>query len=130
MNYFIKKHDTGFNEGNFVLHGYDGTAIESLGDSVELFVRRCILQRTTRIIEHIKYVVEVVGEPCRDFMLAELRVPVGGADTRIAMSLLKADGMGSTHQFGLMKVAASEWVMTIDGLLWDGKIIHRKDIVR
>ncbi len=124
--------------GNYSLSSPTGAHICSLGNEITVFVRRIMCQTYTREINYIKYVVEIIeslihtaSDPFSKNNMAILCVPITGADCRIAMNVFKGDGLGTIHRMGLQEFRGeqSDYVMTIDGLLWDGKIIHVKDIV-
>ena len=130
----IKKETTGYNAGQWVLYRPNGTAICPLGFEIEVFLRRVV---KTQSGDEITYVVEIKsslihhGESDIKNALAALKVPAFGPDARICMSVFKGDAFGETHRLGLQKyvVAGNHgYVMTINGLLWDGKILHVKDI--
>jgi len=133
---FISKHQTGSYAGMYVLHRSSGPVIYSLGSKITVFVRRVVPQTDTR---ELNYVVEikqslhhVTGYSKAENNIAILCVPAEGADCQIATSILKDDGIGSEHRMGLLKYRVGEedgYVMTIGGLLWDGRLVHVSNII-
>lgn len=141
MNY-IQKHTQGFNAGQFVLHQEDGTAICQLGCEIVIRLRTLQHVHDWRHLEFMSYTVEIVKsaihdhEPVSRNSIATLRVPVGtdgdiGNDARIAMNVFRGHAFGDCHRLGLQEYAVREdhgYVLTINGLLWDGTILHVRDI--
>lgn len=132
---FIKKESKGYNAGQWVLYSESGNRICQLGPTIEVKIRRIA---ATGGGDHINYIVEVTkslihhDEVISKNSLAALKVPNIGADARIAMSVFRKEDFGlRSYRIGLQPFDAlgeQGHVMTIDGLLWDGRIIHVKDI--
>lgn len=141
MNY-IQKHTQGFNAGQFVLHRKDGTAICQLGCEIVIRLRTFKPVHDRHSFRHMDYVVEIVEsaihdhEPVSCNSMAILQVPIGtdgdiGNDARIAINVFRGDAFGDCHKLGLQEYVVRDergYVLTINGLLWDGTILHVKDI--
>lgn len=141
MNY-IQKHTEGFNAGQFVLHREDGTAVCQLGCEIVIRLRTIQPIHNKQRLEFISYTVEIVEsaihnhEPVSRNSIATLRVPVGtdgdiGNDARIAMNVFRNGAFGGCHRIGLQEYVVRDdhgYVLTINGLLWDGTILHVRDI--
>jgi hypothetical protein len=87
--------------------------------------------------DYLKYLVEIKkslihdNEPLSRDSLATLLVPMIGADAQIAKTVFTEDAFGSTHRLGLQKYEVGlnqGYIMTINGLLWDGQIRHVRNI--
>lgn len=141
MNY-IQKHTIGFNAGQFVLHREDGTAICQLGCEIVIRLRTLQPVENRRYLRDISYTVEIVKSAIHDHdpvsrnNIAILRVHVGtdgdiGNDARIAMNVFRQYAFGNCHRLGLQEYVVRDYhgyVLTINGLLWDGTILHVRDI--
>lgn len=141
MNY-IQKHTQGFNAGQFVLHREDGTAICQLGCEIVIRLRTIQPVHDRRNMQFMSYTVEIIEsaihdhEPVSRNSIATLRVPVDldgdiGNDARIVMNVFRGNAFGARHRLGLQEYVVRDdhgYVLTINGLLWDGGILHVKDI--
>ena len=121
----------------FVL--FSTTGLASLGDEIEVVMRRLLpIKITVREATHIRYLVEVTkskwhvtGQQFDTNNLCIFEVPLRTADSRIAMTVFREGAFGQTHRLSLVpyKVGGEAGhTLAIGGLLWDGKIIHVKDI--
>ena len=142
MNY-IQKHTQGFNAGQFVLHREDGTAICQLGCEIVIWLRTLQPAHDGWNLRFMAYTVEIVESAIHDHdrvsrnSTATLRVPVGadgddvGNDARIAMNVFRDQAFGDCHKLGLQEYVVRDdhgYVLTINSLLWDGRILHVRDI--
>lgn len=137
MKYFIQvsKHSP-VTRGEFVMYNsHNSLAIMSLGKEIEVILRTVSADSSAR---QLLYGVEIVysrwhspekktaGSP---LVLAQL--DVHGTDTTICTKLLTSEAFGHRHAFGLQEYEIDShrgFVLTIDGLLWDGELISVKDI--
>lgn len=133
-NIYVDKTDV-----QFRLWEEPGTrCLHKLGDTIDIRLRRFIPQPYEREIKYLKYLVEIVksyvhdNEPVSPESLAILCVRFGIADSEIAMQLFKKDAYGQVHRLGLQPYYTNgkleDAILTINGLLWDNRIIHVKDI--
>ena len=141
MNY-IQKHTEGFNAGQFVLHREDGTAICQLGCEIVIRLRTLQPVHDRRNMQFMAYTVEIVESAIHDHervsrnSIATFRVPVDldgdiGNDARIVMNVFRGRAFGDCHKLGLQEYVIRDdrgYVLTINGLLWDGRILHVRDI--
>lgn len=142
MNY-IEKHETGYNAGQFVLHNPAGQMLFSLGEEVVIVLRQLVVvPENKQQVKYLQYIVEIIESSQHEdtgFSSGRaviLRVPMAdikqvGNDARIAMCCFKGDAFGQTHRIALQEFCVDSnrgFVLTINGLLWDGQIIHVKDI--
>lgn len=133
MNVVRHVHDT------FMLYDPKGEAINNLGSEIEIRLRRIIIPgRKTRKVTNLQYVVEITkstihnGEFFSANSVAVFIVPLCTSDSRICMSVFKEGAFGFAHRLGLHPYQVPKQppghVLTINGLLWDGRILHVKDI--
>lgn len=121
----------------FLLYDPDGEVISNLGSDIEMRLRRLITpSKKTREVVNLQYVVEINrstihnNEPFSGNSVAIFIVPLHTSDSRICMSVFK--DFGSVYRLGLQPYQvpnkAPGHVLVINGLLWDGQILHIKDI--
>lgn len=122
-------------DGQFVLQDEDGIAISSLGSTIDIVLRRIIhIPGHQHGVNGINYVVEITHAKninLKELNIVMLRVPLGN-DTRIAWTVFSNDAWGQPHRLGLHEYVVGDdhgWALTIGGLLWDGRILHVRDIV-
>ena len=124
-------------DDTFILYNTDGEAINNLGSEIEVRLRRIILPGRAREVTDLRYVVEITkstihnGEVFSANSVATFIVPLRTSDARICMSIFKTGAFGFVHRLGLQPYhlpITSGHVLVINGLLWDGRIIHVKDI--
>lgn len=96
-----------------------------IGPTIDVLIKQSAVDH-----DHIIYTVEI--KKSRIFndglIIAALKVPNIGADARIAMSVFRTEDFGlRTYRLGLhptMALGERAYIMTIDGLFWNGQITH------
>ena len=146
MNYIEKCKPGCHPVGQFVFHNPTGLPLFSLGEEILIVLRQAIPPiRSEQCVECLQYIVEIVESnehedtgfsPDR---VAVLRIPITGTkpskpgnDARIAMWCFSVDAFGQTHKLGLKEFCVGNergFMLTINGLLWDGQITDVKDII-
>lgn len=115
----------------FLLYDTDWEVINNLGSEIEICLRRIIIPVKVREVLDFRYVVEITkstihnGEAFSANSVATFIVPLHTNDSRICMSIFTAFGM--VYRLGLHPYANGH-VLVINGFLWDGRILHVKDI--
>ena len=140
INNTILKHTQGRHAGHYVLHSPDGNVITDLGTVIDVRVRtrQKFGNRVGFLVEIVNSLIHKRGDPLTNNSFAIL-VPDVGADFDIAVTILKRDTWGlRPHRFGVKSFPLNHtesenctcigYIMTINGMLWDGKVILVKDI--
>lgn len=122
----------------FLLYDPDGEVISNLGSGIEIQLRRVITQNSTREIMDLRYVVDITkstihnNEPFSSNSVALFIIPLGTSDANICMSVFQEQAFGMVHRLGLQPYQVPKQpaghVLVINGLLWDGRLLHVKDI--
>ncbi len=122
----------------FLLYDTDWEVINNLGSEIEICLRRIIIPGRVREVTDLRYVVEITKSTIHDGEFfsansaATFIVPLHTSDSRICMSVFRKDAFGFVHRLGLrpyqVPTKAPGHVLVINGLLWDGRILHVKDI--
>lgn len=125
--------------GDFTLWESGKKVYSSIGSSITVILRhsKVLFNKKGSLSYAIKYLVEIVesdthvrGAFSKD-RLATFVVYYDDVDMRIATMVLDRGGHGMEHRLSLMPYTFSNTsghVLTINGLLWDGRIVHVKDI--
>lgn len=118
----------------FVLFNPEGQEICDLGDSITVLLRTSSVQKDCLV-----YVVEIKEslihgrESVSKNNLAEFTVGQVGHDARTCMSVFNKDAFGKEHRLTVHPFSKpfgpTGFALAIDGLLWDGKILHVRDLV-
>lgn len=113
--------------GQFVLYDSNGEPCIQLGDSIDV----CLRTFNKRCFSYLEWTVEIVRstfhncEPVSSTNLAKLHILPFSNDTdkEIAGIVFQDSAFGQVHRLGLFR-----GMLTINGLLWDQKILHVRDI--
>ena len=107
---------TRINKEYCVLPQLAAPPIKSLGSEVTLFVRTQL--------RDFSYLVEI-----EDTMEFAKLFPRGLNSCHLFANMLSGDGLGAKHKFGVYGSSLGFNLSTIDGFLWDDRLLHVKDIV-
>jgi hypothetical protein len=135
----IQYDETGHGAGKFVLYNHLGTRVCYLGEDIDIRLRDVVRPKKGVKVTHLQYLIEVtrslIHDPKDPFSLnkvAVFEVPRNKQGYQVCMAVFKKEAFGQTHRLGLQQYSigqAAGYVLTVDGFLWDGRLLHVKDIV-